>query len=837
MTAPPSQDRETSQRLAAWLVRRRTTILTIAALLAAVCAVRTAMTYANLRSDLEELLPKRAASVAALDSLRSRMRGLRHLGIVIDTDGPENVAEANRFVDDLRKRIEGYPNQLVGAVRADLSRERQFAETYVLQLMDPKDVAKLRKAVEARRDWQVTRSMGMDLLDEDEEPPPEIPIAELRAKYEKRYGKPRKLPGDRFVSEDGRTVVLLVQASSNATSYDADRALLSRIEADIQALGFPAAYAAGMRVGFAGDVATRVEEMEGLAVDLGISGALVLLLVVGVIVLYFRSWRALPILGIPLIFGTVYAFGLVALPPLSIRHLNSNTAFLGSIVVGNGINSGIILLARFSEERRCGLALERAIERAVAGSWRPTLAAALAAATAYGSLVFTDFRGFNQFGWIGGFGMVICWAATMLLAPPLISLLGGAMTPAQKRDTPTLGQRFTAALLGWPKWVLVVTFLLSSVALLGLAKRSGDWLEYDFSKLRRRDSWESGERYWGARMDATLKTYLTPTVIMSPDGDHARAVERAVLKLRDEGGAGGLISSVRSARSVLPQQRAAALAEAKKLKKVLTPKLKADLKEADRKLVERALSPPAQKLLLAGDVPDSLVAGLRENDGRVDRNVLVFPKLSEGTWDAKRMKEFSDDLRSAANVSGVQADVTGSLLLSSDIVGAMKQDGPRATLLSLLAVLAICVFAFRSLGLSVAAVVSLFVGVLLMLGGLAWTGARLNFSNFVALPITFGIAADYSINMLKRYQADGRFDLRSALSATGGAVALCSATTIIGFGSLLVAQNRALFSFGVFAVAGEVACLATAILALPAALALRSKFAEREAAAAASGEH
>ncbi len=54
-------------------------------------------------------------------------------------------------------------------------------------------------------------------------------------------------------------------------------------------------------------------------------------------------------------------------------------------------------------------------------------------------------------------------------------------------------------------------------------------------------------------------------------------------------------------------------------------------------------------------------------------------------------------------------------------------------------------------------------------------------------------------------------------------MALCSATTIIGFGSLLVAQNQALFSFGVFAVAGELACLGTAIIALPAALSLRKR--------------
>jgi predicted RND superfamily exporter protein len=94
---------------------------------------------------------------------------------------------------------------------------------------------------------------------------------------------------------------------------------------------------------------------------------------------------------------------------LSIRHLNSNTAFLGSIIFGNGINSGIMLLARFREERILGRGLVQAISTMVSTTWRPTLAAAGAAAAAYGSLVFTDFRGFAQFGWIGGIGMIVCW--------------------------------------------------------------------------------------------------------------------------------------------------------------------------------------------------------------------------------------------------------------------------------------------------------------------------------------------------------------------------------------------------------------------------------------------
>jgi predicted RND superfamily exporter protein len=48
-------------------------------------------------------------------------------------------------------------------------------------------------------------------------------------------------------------------------------------------------------------------------------------------------------------------------------------------------------------------------------------------------------------------------------------------------------------------------------------------------------------------------------------------------------------------------------------------------------------------------------------------------------------------------------------------------------------------------------------------------------------------------------------------------------TTIIGYGSLLLAQNRALFLFGLVAVLGEITCLVSAVVVLPAVLASMSK--------------
>jgi predicted RND superfamily exporter protein len=100
---------------------------------------------------------------------------------------------------------------------------------------------------------------------------------------------------------------------------------------------------------------------------------------------------------------------------------------------------------------------------------------------------------------------------------------------------------------------------------------------------------------------------------------------------------------------------------------------------------------------------------------------------------------------------------------------------------------------------------------------------KLNFCNFVAFPITFGIGVDYAVNVVSRYVQDGERDVSGAVRSTGAAVGVCSMTTIIGYSSLLLAKNRALYLFGLTAVLGEIACLTAAVVALPALLVVLSR--------------
>ncbi len=687
--------------------------------------------------------------------------------------------------------------------------------------MDPEDVQTLRKAVEARRDWDVGKEMGAN-LDDDEEAP-EIPWRQLTNKYRQRYGLDDNTEGGRFVSKDGKTMVIVVQVASSATSFDDDNRLLERVKSDVRSLNFPKAYASDMRIGFAGDVVERVEEMIGLASDLGLSTIIVTLLVAGIVIGFYDSVRSLAVLGLPLTCGTLCTFGLVALPPLRICSLNTNTAFLGSIVVGNGINSGIILLARYQEERLRGYGPSEASRIAVEKTWKPTLAASAAAAASYGSLLVTAFRGFNQFGWIGGVGMLVCWSATYTLVPILArdwDPIPHLTVTSRDGKASGSGSRVVARAVGHPGWVLGIGALAIVAGMLGIWHRRGNWIEYDLSRLRRRDSAAHGEQYWGGRMDATLRRNLTPTLIMAQDTQAAQAMRDKLDEYRRCGRAAGLIASVRTGNDVLPPRRAESIAEAKKLKLALTPAILGTLAPEDRERAKRAVSSEAFVPLTLERIPNLFVAGLKEFDGRMDRNVILYPRLTTATWDGNAIVQFSRDVREAAEYQGKRATVAGSLLLSGDIVSALRADEPLATGTSLALVLLICLLAFRSIKMSLSAMVSLFVGVTVMLGGLAWVGAKLNFSNFIAMPITFGIAADYSINLLRRYQSEKNPDPRPAVLGSGGAVALCSGATIIGYGSLLMAKNRALFSFGVMAVAGEIACLTTALVLLPAAILL-----------------
>lgn len=796
-------------------LRRARWILLVAVVLAIPATWRTTQLYLGLKSDLEELLPRRAPSVVAIDELRARMPGLQFLGVVVDTGTAANLPAGERFIDDLAARIRTFPPETARAVRTGMAEERQFLEKNAALYVDVEDLARIRARIEARRDWEVSRETGASL---DDDAPPSLDFTDIEKKYEAKLPKRKEGGSDRYSSASEHTTMLLVEIGRFETGTAEGRHLLARVKAEIDALGGTAAYAPGMRYGFAGDIAISVEELDSLIADLAVSSALVIALVVAVIVLYYRWARSVLVLIPPLLLATVLAFSIASLPPFGVNQLNSNTAFLGSIIIGNGINFGIVLLARYMEERRQGQELRDALAVAVRSARVGTLSAALGAGVAYASLVSTQFRGFRQFGIIGGIGMVTSWAVAFVCIPPLVAWLDRARSTAitTPRDAP-LARSLTSLVRRWSAPVLLVGAVATAFAITRVSRFDSDEIETDFSKLRRRDTWTRGEGYWGDRMDAVLGRYLTPTVVLADSAAQANAIATRMRDAASRPPLAEMISEVRTLEDVVPLRQAEKIREVAAIREDMTPKMRSLVAPERREQLDRLLGDGELGPIVLGDVPRTFTTGLVERDGTTGRSVLVFPRQSKAWWEGHQLISFVEQLRDIASVDG-GARVAGSLPLSADIIASVQRDGAITSVIALVGVLATVIATLRWQAATLYVIGSLLVGVLWLTATTMVLGVRINFANFIAFPITFGIGVDYAVNVVSRYTQDDKRDIGKTLRATGSAVALCSLTTIIGYSSLLVAENRALFLFGVVAVLGEVACLTTALTLLPAAL-------------------
>ncbi len=109
-------------------------------------------------------------------------------------------------------------------------------------------------------------------------------------------------------------------------------------------------------------------------------------------------------------------------------------------------------------------------------------------------------------------------------------------------------------------------------------------------------------------------------------------------------------------------------------------------------------------------------------------------------------------------------------------------------------------------------------GGFLMFGILGMTGIHLNPANLIVLPLILGIGVDDGVHVVHDgRQSIGRYETSPS---TINAVTLTSLTSMIGFGSMMVAAHQGLVSLGTVLVIGVGSCLFVSLVTLPAILTL-----------------
>lgn len=756
-------------------------------------------------ADFSYLLPQDVRSVTDLRAIGKRARVLGTAMVAVEAADP---VVRQRAAVMLRDKITLLP--LVSSVTFDDRAKRAYGWQHRWLFADLADLQRARAAIEAK-----IRQAKLDanplFVGLDDEPPSDQGDAADELRERLRKAEAENAARGELVSPDGKLQMMIIRTAFSSGDVERDKQLLADIGRVIDQVR---AAVPGTDMGVAGDIVVSVAEHDSILDGVVRATLVTVVLVMLGLIWFFRSGLAVGALSWSLAIGTTATF---AFTQLVIGHLNLATAFLSSIVIGNGINVGILVTARYLEELRAGKDGAEALAGALANTVAGTLAAALTAAVAYASLMITVFRGFRDFGVIGGVGILLCWCAAYIALPAALAIARRfGMKP---RGEPPIG-RWLARLLPHN---LAVTALATIALVIGAGVVTAHYLtddpfESNFKNLRSRGAAITEERRWMHAIDRVFGEGIDAGFVIAAPRREDVLPLKARLRATDAGAAerDKLFGHLESLDDLLPSQQAEKLAVLDQIRGLLSSKEIEALSEAERAELAKLRPPDDLRVLGDADVPEALAWPFIEADGSRGKLILATAGPSYEVWDAHDTVRFADQVRALHLPPDVH--LGGASFVFADVLDAVLTDGPRATVASLLgAILVVLVVVGRNRHGLVTIACGL-GGTMLMLGLAALLGIRINFLDFVALPITIGIGIEYAVNIATRERQEGPGRGRAALATTGSAVAVCSYTTIIGYGSLLLSQNLGIRSFGLAAMLGEVTCLGVALFLAPALL-------------------
>jgi hopanoid biosynthesis associated RND transporter like protein HpnN len=663
-----------------------------------------------------------------------------------------------------------------------------------------------------------------------------------------------------FLSEDQKLLFVLAEPESQRGSFTGDQRAIEGIRGVIASLKreFPE-----VAVGVTGKPALQNDEMVAAFRDSERATLLAFALTLGLLLAAFVRF------GKPVLMLLVLALSLcwsIGIATLVIGHLSLFSVMFISIVIGIGIDYGIYFLFRYEEELFLGRNLKEAIEITATRSGPGMLLGALTAGGTFYVLWLTDFRGVRELGFIAGTALILAWLAMMTVFPAVLVLLDRrhAGRPAGSIPRAIALERmhvpFVERLVSYPKAVLVMAAALTVVSAWGLR-----YIEFDYNLLNLQ-AVGTESVVWEKRILATAGRSGFTALASADTLDELRQKYRAfhalpsvsevdsVLllipedqpeKLKIIGDFAPLVAPVRIGRatSVDPAKLVGALETLKRRFDIaaneapegdVRPKLKLVAEDLGRLILKIRQSDPqvsgpalthlqnqiyrdflrsfqrlqdnlSPKPIGLADVPQELRAKFISAGGRF--LLQIHPGVD--IWDRAGAERFVADLRS------VDPDVTGTPIITYEALGLMERAYQQGTVYAIVLVSLVTALVLRRLRETVLALLPLALGLMWAFGLMYFFGLKFNMGNVFGLPLILGAAAEYGLNIVLRFM-EGR-DHGGPLIArsTMMAVLVSGLTTIVGFGSLMIADHRGIFGLGLLLTLGTATSLIAALVVLP----------------------
>ena len=664
-----------------------------------------------------------------------------------------------------------------------------------------------------------------------------------------------------FLTENNKYLLFLVTPRKDGfTQASASVELLRKIVAQVQAR-FP-----DLKAGVTGPMALEADEMGSAMGDITLATWLSLASQMLLLVLFLKSVKRPLLEGLVLVVSLCWTF---AVATLLVGHLNLLSIVFAPLMLGITIDFGVHWFCRLEEEqdfqgKTNGNAMTCTMHRAAPA----IIYAALAAAASFVPLTMTGFKGLAELGLILTVGVLLTLVATLTLLPSLVLVTGRyhylePMPKCQGTPRPFLS-------LSWNRPALVAA---AGLVLAGLGCISLLHVKFDLNPLHLQNQ-KTESVVWEMKLMKNSRYSTAFGAITTNSLDDLKTKAAALKKL-------STVSHVESILSFFPEQPEAKKEQLAKLapifQKVAIPatlehpsdprELAGALGGIQFKLARALESDPNLGQvkeavdLLNGIIPalksggPQTVAHLGDYEGKFFNDLrdkwdffrdgiqAPLPRLSdlpaevrdrfispqgtfllrvfssEDIWDPVPLGKFVEDLQR------VDPDVTGDPVLLYFFTSAFRNACLWAAGIGLVVITIMLWAVFRSLKLTLLALLPLFVGTGWTLNLMWLLGIPFNQANVLFLPLILGEGIEFGIIILVRWQMEESARVITLPASTAKGVLLAALTTTVGFGSLMVSGHQGTFSLGLLATVGSLSVLLASLSVLPAFLRLVDKHA------------
>lgn len=782
----------------------------------------------KIDTDIADLLPESYPSVQALEKLRDTIGGETPMEVAIKSP---SFKDNKRFAQDLiKKSLKLYDNKTKNYFfeRAEFKKDTKIIKDNALYLATNDELNQIEDYLKKKIHEEKLKANPFYISLDDEEDSTATEKKDLSS-FEESYNT--MIPSEYPVSPDSTVMVVKFVPTGSKSDIKYLNNMFATYDSLLTAMN-PKSYNPNMEVKFGGRLKRHLSEFESIIHDVKNSFASGITSVILLVMFYFffkKYWNyrkaaeeeqehsfwehvirmpvPIMIIGIPLVISLTWTFGITY---WYLGTLNTMTSVLFVILFGLGIDYGIHFYARYIEIRSSGLNVRDAILEAYDRTGSAIITSAITTALALYVLMFADFRGFSEFGFISGTGIMLALFTMLYILPSLLTIFekfnwillreredGGSVVKHKPHRFP-----FSR--------VIVIAGIVVTVLVIWF--RSDLSFEYEFGNLEPEFPEYRAFREISAQVYPENKR--NPAYILADTDQEVTQILQILRKRMKQDTLSPTIAEVEALQERFPTTDSAAQAKLKKIAEVRDllndPFLK---NQDDQQLNKLRQAAQTQKPLKMSQIPDYLKNRFTTKDGEIGRFVMIYPSV--GLSDGRKSIAFKNDVKSVTLDNGKTFYAASTSIVAAEMLELMRSESPYMVTATFILIFIFMLIAFKSLRWTIIALIPLIVGLLGTFGIMILFGLQFNFYNLIVLPAILGIGEDNGVHLAHRYREEGKNSMWDVLSSTGQHITIGSVTTMLGFAGLLFTNHPGLRSIGELAVIGIGMTLLTALIYLP----------------------